>query len=157
MLYFIVTIAIITAFSIVFSILYEKQKAKKQNKEDLHPVTRYQLARSRQILWSHKKRIQDPSWKHLKSIILDLRGHVCEECGCTDKPLELHHIIYDNLWYENYKELALLCRTCHQRTHDLYAKLGHDHLYKLPSEYIRETNRLRAWIDITKEKYELKN
>lgn len=41
----------------------------------------------------------------------------CYICG-NDKNLELHHRTYVRLGHERFSDLVLLCRPCHQDTHD---------------------------------------
>ena len=42
------------------------------------------------------------------------RGHICERCGATDKPLELHHIDHD-LFHNDDDNLLLCCHSCQMK------------------------------------------
>jgi hypothetical protein len=58
--------------------------------------------------------IQSDEWRMRKAIIIEERGYACEECGCTDEHLQLHHLTYDRLGAELDEDLQLLCHDCHE-------------------------------------------
>lgn len=54
---------------------------------------------------------------HKKDRILKVKGKKCERCGITDKPLDLHHVIYEYGKDNNPKNYMILCRSCHHKLH----------------------------------------
>ncbi len=62
-------------------------------------------------------------WRHVRRVILDERGHVCEECGASAVILHLHHLNYTHRGRElKHKDtLRVLCRDCHEDAHQLSA------------------------------------
>ena len=59
-------------------------------------------------------RIASPGWRRLKERLIEVRGHVCEECGSEHRALDVHHLSYDRLGHERMSDLQLLCRDCHE-------------------------------------------
>jgi hypothetical protein len=67
-------------------------------------------------------RITSDEWYELKRELIEERGDDCEECG-RRLPLEMHHLTYERLGYEDPDDLKLLCKECHEdadeeRRHD---------------------------------------
>ena len=60
-------------------------------------------------------------WKEVRNRILNEVSH-CERCGiprylaniCYDQDLHVHHKSYRNLGNEDYSDLEVLCRRCHE-------------------------------------------
>lgn len=46
-------------------------------------------------------------------------GSTCSLCHSMEN-LEVHHLVYKNLFDVEQKDLRVLCRMCHLRVHDLY-------------------------------------
>lgn len=74
--------------------------------------------------WNKGQQLKDWSLytriSHLKSHLIELRGHKCENCGNSewfDQPikLEVHHID-GNRTNNNLENLQLLCPNCHSLT-----------------------------------------
>ncbi len=63
--------------------------------------------------WSARTRHE--SWKQKRDDFLWYTNGCCERCGNRPPPkdLQLHHIHYRTLWYENNSDLELLCPSCH--------------------------------------------
>lgn len=61
-------------------------------------------------------RLRHPSWTQKREDFLWYTGHRCERCDTLQKPddLQLHHLHYNTLWYENNRDLELLCPACHR-------------------------------------------
>lgn len=89
-------------------------------------VNRY--VNEQQILIDKKKYMTSPEWQIKKDEIKELDGYQCRTCHCTEN-LEVHHITYENLFNEKDKDLATLCRSCHQEIHD---ELGYDYKTLFP-------------------------
>jgi len=56
-------------------------------------------------------------WKHYRIRRLLKAGYVCEHCGRRRKPLQVHHLSYDDLWHEKMGDTMVLCVPCHNRIH----------------------------------------
>lgn len=78
--------------------------------------------------------LQSKEWKELKTMKLLLADNKCESCGSTHN-LELHHIDYTNLTQENFEDVAIVCRDCHQAIHN---KLGLDRKTLYPISQYKE-------------------
>lgn len=61
-------------------------------------------------------RLRHPSWEAKRQDFLWYTNSHCEHCGHSfpSAELQLHHLNYDTLWYENNSDLELLCRGCHR-------------------------------------------
>ena len=64
--------------------------------------------------------LRHPNWQRKRLEILERADFTCEQCGDTEKTLNVHHKRYRKgakPWeYENH-ELSSLCEDCHQREH----------------------------------------
>lgn len=62
-------------------------------------------------------RLRHPSWAEKREAFLWYTRNHCERCHTLQKPedLQLHHLHYDTLWYENNGDLELLCPRCHYK------------------------------------------
>ena len=64
--------------------------------------------------------LKTPQWNTLRKNTLRLANYSCQQCHCTDKPLEVHHTTYERVLNERQSDLVALCRECHQRQHNHY-------------------------------------
>ena len=56
----------------------------------------------------------DPAyWAAIRAHRLEIANYCCEACGARTQ-LECHHRTYDRFGSENYTDLLMLCRPCHQ-------------------------------------------
>lgn len=62
-------------------------------------------------------RLRHPSWAEKREAFLWYTGGMCENCVsvCRTEELQLHHLHYNTLWYENNCDLKLLCLPCHHK------------------------------------------
>ena len=76
---------------------------------------------------SHKRKeyynrlLEDKRWKEFRLKVMSERGNRCECCGGTDI-LQIHHTFYISgkmPWEYDIKDMRVLCRTCHQRIHNI--------------------------------------
>lgn len=70
-----------------------------------------------------KEYMKSQKWATKREQILKRDGYMCVKCLSPDR-LEIHHITYKRLGNEKSKDLATLCRNCHQKVHDKY---GYDY------------------------------
>jgi 5-methylcytosine-specific restriction endonuclease McrA len=63
-----------------------------------------------------KARLRHPSWDAKRADFMWYTNGHCEGCGLAfrEADLQLHHLHYDTLWYENNNDLELLCAPCHR-------------------------------------------
>lgn len=57
-------------------------------------------------------------WLVFRAEAIDNAGRkccLCSECRC----LEVHHNNYRCLWREKFNDVAVLCRRCHEKVHDV--------------------------------------
>lgn len=73
--------------------------------------------RTSEVVTSYKDYLKTEHWKLTKKSFLVTVKHNCMKCGIKEK-LEVHHITYKDLGNEKNNQLSLLCRSCHQNTHD---------------------------------------
>lgn len=66
------------------------------------------------------QQLKDPRWQRKRLEMLEGSSWSCDECGCVDRTLHVHHKQYIKgrlAWeYSNY-ELAVLCEECHESEH----------------------------------------
>jgi len=62
--------------------------------------------------------ITSPEWKARARQIRKRDGYACQDCGATDKPLDVHHLTYERLGNELDEDLITLCRECHDARHN---------------------------------------
>ena len=70
----------------------------------------------------YKALLDTPQWKMYRSIVIELFGGKCQECGDSEC-LQVHHVRYIpelKPWqYKNPDDIAVLCENCHRREHGL--------------------------------------
>ena len=69
----------------------------------------------------YNRLLEDKRWKEFRLKVLSERGNKCECCGGTDV-LQIHHTFYIRgkmPWEYDIKDMRVLCRTCHQRIHNI--------------------------------------
>lgn len=64
--------------------------------------------------------LKRPEWQKKRLEKLELAGWECENCGCKDNQLHVHHRQYFKNrmpWQYNNEQLEVLCNECHEKTH----------------------------------------
>lgn len=59
------------------------------------------------------------NWSQIRASLFERRGYKCEECGSTEKGLEVHHVNHIRSNNEDYN-LEILCHRCHKAHHSHY-------------------------------------
>ena len=62
--------------------------------------------------------LKSDQWASLREIILTRANHLCDMPGCLREPIEVHHLTYDRLGEEDWRDLAAVCELCHRVLHD---------------------------------------
>ena len=70
----------------------------------------------------YKQKLKDPRWQRKKSEIMMRDNFTCQQCGATDKTLNVHHITYVRCkngepWACPDEDLITLCEECHREIH----------------------------------------
>ena len=63
----------------------------------------------------YKSYINSKAWEEKARRIRRRDGYRCQICGADDLPLEVHHLTYDNLGYEDDDDLITVCHSCHEK------------------------------------------
>jgi hypothetical protein len=66
---------------------------------------------------TYPERLKDPRWQKLRLMILQSANWRCEDCGCGDKELQVHHCAYmtgKEPWDYPADLLMCVCPACHQ-------------------------------------------
>lgn len=63
--------------------------------------------------------LQTDHWQIVRNAALILGYHMCAHCGSAFQ-LNVHHANYKHLWYEQVRDLIVLCWTCHGIEHKLH-------------------------------------
>lgn len=70
----------------------------------------------------YSKLLTDERWLKKRKEIFEEKGYICSKCGST-KNLQVHHLYYEqdkNPWDYPNDALIVLCKDCHEKTHDIY-------------------------------------
>jgi hypothetical protein len=96
------------------------------------------LSINRQLMYiSAKAKLEymnTQQWKELKLSRLKIAQNKCECCGSIHS-LQLHHITYIRLTQEHINDVAILCKSCHTKLHNL---LGYDRATIYPISTIKD-------------------
>jgi len=66
----------------------------------------------------YRERLQSPEWQALREIVLTRANSLCDVPGCLSEPTEVHHLTYDRIGREDWRDLVAVCRPCHLVLHD---------------------------------------
>lgn len=69
----------------------------------------------------YNRLLEDKRWKEFRLKVMSERGNKCECCGGTGI-LQIHHTFYisgKKPWEYDINDMRVLCRTCHQRIHNI--------------------------------------
>lgn len=65
--------------------------------------------------------LRSSEWAKIKVDLITINEGKCERCG-NRRNLQVHHLTYENLYYEEPDDLILLCGSCHRKEHGLIKK-----------------------------------
>lgn len=75
----------------------------------------------------YSEQIKSPKWQKKRLEILNRDNFTCQICGCGDKTLHVHHVIYipgRSIWEYEDNQLVTLCEDCHVKEHALSDFVG---------------------------------
>lgn len=95
-------------------------------------------------LQEYEALLQRPEWKAKKKRIIKRDGCCCSRCGCTDRPLQVHHKYYLNYpddtkvfpWQYPDDALITLCPDCHKKAHSNHKPKVYHISYKDAMKYM---------------------
>lgn len=95
----------------------------------------------------YKDFLRSPYWRALRRQVIALHPF-CEKCECHNN-LQVHHTSYSCLGtkeeYYRYRNLKVLCRTCHAEEHGLPAEerdwRGPEHISTILADVLRQIPR----------------
>jgi hypothetical protein len=70
---------------------------------------------------SYYEKLKDPRWQKKRLEVMEYREFSCEICGDSTSTLNVHHKEYfkdHEPWEYQVGQLACLCESCHESTHD---------------------------------------
>lgn len=65
---------------------------------------------------TYQKKLKDPRWQRRRLVFLDLKNWRCEDCGRSDKELQVHHYHYHKglePWEYKDHQMRCCCADCH--------------------------------------------
>ena len=89
--------------------------SKKQAPPDLRGIVLHDGRRSQKDI-PYKEYLLTSHWCKVRMKALALANNRCSICD-RENHLEVHHVIYDNLWHEYANDIVVLCGTCHSLLH----------------------------------------
>ena len=69
----------------------------------------------------YKQYLKTAHWQTVREQALDFAEHRCQLCNGYNS-LNVHHNTYQNIWSEKYRDLIVLCDSCHKRFHKIVSK-----------------------------------
>lgn len=66
----------------------------------------------------YKAYLQSDVWKAKRRRIIEQSDYRCARCGSAIN-LNVHHITYERLFFEDDEDLVCLCKNCHEQLHNL--------------------------------------
>ena len=79
------------------------------------------MATPSKAAWTYAAKLKDPRWQKRRLQVLDQSDWSCQDCGCKDSTLHVHHKRYvkgREPWEYGDRELEVLCETCHKEAHE---------------------------------------
>ncbi len=69
----------------------------------------------------YKKYLKSEKWFLKREALFVDRGKKCERCGSKEN-IQVHHIHYRNIYFENLEDLMVVCKSCHRKIHGIVDK-----------------------------------
>ena len=65
----------------------------------------------------YREYLRSPEWRRTRRFALDRAGYRCQLCGKAQRGLQVHHLTYQRLGFEEPDDLVALCDDCHAAQH----------------------------------------
>lgn len=89
---------------------------------------------------SYAEQIKRPEWQKRRLERLKISSFTCDQCGSSENELHVHHLLYKKkamIWEYDNVDLAVLCSSCHLKTHVLEDSLKQEITYISYAEKLR--------------------
>lgn len=67
--------------------------------------------------FTYSEYLKTRHWKSIRTKVIQDRGKVCEVCGRSNIPLQVHHMTYERIGCEKMEDLICVCKDCHMGIH----------------------------------------
>jgi 5-methylcytosine-specific restriction endonuclease McrA len=95
----------------------------KENKERNDRNEEYELNRERRLQYlkdlPYQEYLKTDHWQEKRKQVLREAGYKCQLCN-SKEILDVHHRTYERIGIEWLSDLIALCRTCHEKHHDIH-------------------------------------
>lgn len=78
---------------------------------------------------TYRDYLKTEHWKKIKKEALERADFKCQLCNKRNLPLHVHHNNYENLGHEKPSDIIVLCKTCHEKHHDINQPCYKENLY----------------------------
>jgi hypothetical protein len=95
---------------------------------------------------SYYELLRRPEWQKKRLAVMNAADFSCQECGATERTLNVHHRFYKKgakPWEYVDEDLVCLCEECHRDRHELQVDLGR-RLGRLPHQWLEHVNGYAA-------------
>lgn len=74
---------------------------------------------------TYSEKLRNPLWQKKRLFILERDNWKCQCCDCTDKNLQVHHVVYSKRDPWDYPDYLYqtLCEDCHKQRQELTDKI----------------------------------
>lgn len=100
---------------------------------------------SKNTIMDYKEQIKSPLWQKRRLEILSRDNFTCQICGCKDKTLHVHHLVYEKgkmIWEYPNHQLITLCEECHEYEHyysgTVYEIIGNLRMHGISNKEIHD-------------------
>ena len=90
--------------------------------------------------------LKSSHWKQLRQEKIE-KNPLCEKCG-VDSNLDVHHLLYKNLYDISLDDLQTLCRKCHDEEHKKIIKEEKKKFYKKQRNKKKRLEKKRSKIPV---------
>jgi 5-methylcytosine-specific restriction endonuclease McrA len=94
----------------------EAQEEEWRQRSQQYEEERHQQAEERKR--EYDAYMQSTKWAHIRQRVLERENYVCQGCGIRGA-IQAHHLTYDRFKEEMLFDLVAVCRSCHERIHNL--------------------------------------
>lgn len=86
---------------------------------------------------TYKEYLKTKHWLKLKALYsYQYEIKRCRLCG-SERRLNIHHVTYENLGNETFKDLIYLCQPCHYKIHEEFGTADTKMLKRLPEQGVK--------------------
>lgn len=86
-------------------------------KNRLNDLYRYWEQHELKNISKYQIYLKSESWQIKRQQVIERDNGFCRRC--SSKGTDVHHLHYNNIYNEDLNDLILLCRSCHEKAHNL--------------------------------------